>query len=124
MCLRCLIKQLEACLDTQPVALGSLLTLLIVKPKITHKYSLMERNNCVGVISYKELEIAMQRKSVVKAWNTEHSKQKKWPPLQHPNDLNLPWGGISEKKKKLENLCLPPPNSFSSWFFFSKIAVL
>lgn len=36
----------------------------------------MERNNCVGVISYKELEIAMQRKSVVKAWNTEKSKQK------------------------------------------------
>lgn len=37
----------------------------------------MERNNCVEVISYKELEIAMQRKSVVKAWNTERSKQKK-----------------------------------------------
>lgn len=35
----------------------------------------MERNNCVGVISYKEPEIAMQRKSVVKAWNTERSKQ-------------------------------------------------
>lgn len=59
----------------------------------------MERNNCVGVISYKELEIAMQRKSVVKAWNTEHSKQKKWPPVQHPNDLNLPLESISEKKK-------------------------
>ena len=29
--------------------------------KIIHKYSLMERNNCVGVISYKELEIAMQK---------------------------------------------------------------
>lgn len=37
----------------------------------------MEKNNSVGVISYKELEIAMHRKSVVKAWNTERSKQKK-----------------------------------------------
>ena len=75
----------------------------------------MERNNCVGVISYKQPEIAMQRKSVVKAWNTERSKQKKWPSLQHPNDLNLPFW---KKKEKLENLCLPLPNSFSSWFLF------
>lgn len=57
----------------------------------------MERNNCVGVISYKELEIAMQRKSAVKAWNTEHSKQKKWLPLQQPNDLNLPLESITKK---------------------------
>lgn len=58
----------------------------------------MERNISVGVISHEELEIAMRKgKSVVKAWNTEHSKQKKWPPQQHPNDLNLPLEGISKK---------------------------
>lgn len=82
----------------------------------------MERNNCVGVISYKQPEIAMQRKSVVKAWNTERSKQKKWPSLQHPNDLNLPFW---KKKKNLKIyvfhfLIVFPADSFS---FFSKIAV-
>lgn len=83
----------------------------------------MERNNCLGVISYKELEIAMQRKSVVKAWNTEHSKQKKWPPLQHPNDLNLPWESISGKKN-LKIYVFHLLIVFPADFFFSKIAVL
>lgn len=88
ICLRHLIIQWVACLDHLTRSTSTHAPYCL--QKIIHKYSLMERNNCVRVISYKELEIAMQRKSVVKAWNTERSKQKKWPPLQHPNDLNLP----------------------------------
>lgn len=63
----------------------------------------MERSHSVGVISYKELEIATQRKSVVKAWNTEPSKQKK-------SDLHsniqmtsiFLWSVFLEKKKYLK----------------------
>lgn len=59
----------------------------------------MERNNCRGVISYKGLVIATQRKSVVKAPSAENSKQKERPPLQHPDDLNLPSESISGGKR-------------------------
>lgn len=63
----------------------------------------MERSHSVGVISYKELEITTQRKSVVKAWNTEPSKQKK-------NDLHsntqmtsiFLWSVFLEEKKYLK----------------------
>lgn len=63
----------------------------------------MERNNSVGVISYKELEIAMERKSVVKAWNTEHSKQKKKNYLHCNTQMTsiFLWRVFQQKKKKV-----------------------
>lgn len=89
----------------------------------------MERNNCIEVISYKELKIAMQRKSVVKAWNTERSKQKKMtsaatPKWPQSSFVEYFWKREKNLKIYVFHFLIVFPADFPFIFFFQNCCLL